>query len=66
VCSDDRYQNQKSQDGRSTLKSKIYTLVIHIIEPSSTNNVATKELRNYWCLKFENCHFTVTAAKDNK
>jgi hypothetical protein len=43
-----------------------------IIEPSSNNNIATRELgitsalkfENY--CKFENCHFTVTAAKENK
>jgi hypothetical protein len=28
-----------------------------------TNNVVTRELG---ALKFENCHFTVTAAKENK
>jgi hypothetical protein len=48
MCTDDRCQNQKEQDGRSTLKSKLWTLVDftnryikYIIEPSSTNNIAT-------------------------
>jgi hypothetical protein len=33
---------------------------------SSTNNIGTRELRITGGLKFENCHFTVTAAKENK
>jgi hypothetical protein len=41
----------------------------NIIEPS--NNIATRELGNTGALKFENCmfqncHFTVTVAKENK
>jgi hypothetical protein len=31
-----------------------------------TNNIATRELGITGALKFENCHFTVTAAKENK
>jgi hypothetical protein len=34
---------------------------------SSTNNIGTRELRITGGLKkFENCHFTVIAAKENK
>jgi hypothetical protein len=36
------------------------------MEPSSTNNIATRELGITDALKFENCHFTVIAAKENK
>jgi hypothetical protein len=38
----------------------------NIIEPSSTNNISTRELGITGALKFENCHSTVTAAKENK
>jgi hypothetical protein len=31
-----------------------------------TNNIAVRELGITSVLKFENCHFTVTAAKENK
>jgi hypothetical protein len=31
-----------------------------------TNNIATRELVITGALKFENSHFTVTAAKENK
>jgi hypothetical protein len=55
------------QDGRSNLKSKLSTLVDFTnIEPSSTNNIATRELAITGALKFENCKFAVTAAKKNK
>jgi hypothetical protein len=37
-----------------------------IIELSSTNNIATRELGITGACKFENCHFTVTAARENK
>jgi hypothetical protein len=41
------------------------------MEPASTSNVATRELEITGALKFENCqfencHFTVTSAKENK
>jgi hypothetical protein len=56
--------NRKYQDGRSNLKSKLSTLVDFTnIEPSSTNNIATRELAITGALKFENCKFAVTAAK---
>jgi hypothetical protein len=46
------------------LKSKLSTLVDFTnIEPSSTNNIATRELAITGALKFENCKFAVTAAK---
>jgi hypothetical protein len=40
-----------------------------MIEPSSTTNIATREIGITGALKFEkckNCHFTVAAAKENK
>jgi hypothetical protein len=42
-----------------------------MIEPSSSNNIPTRELGITAALKFENCkfencHFTVTATKQNK
>jgi hypothetical protein len=42
-----------------------------MVVPSSTNNIATRELRitdalKFENCKFENCHFTVIAAKENK
>jgi hypothetical protein len=36
------------------------------MERSSTNNIATRELAITDALKFENCHFTIIAAKENK
>jgi hypothetical protein len=59
---DDRCQNQKWQDGRSTLKCKLWTLVdfTNIIEPSSTNNIASRELGITGALKFENCNCNKT------
>jgi hypothetical protein len=48
MCTDDRCQNHKLQDGRSTLKNKLLALVDFtnpIVEPSSTNNITTRELR---------------------
>jgi hypothetical protein len=55
------------------LKSKLQIFVdlTDIIEPSSTNNTATRELEITGALKFENCkfdncHFTVTIPKENK
>jgi hypothetical protein len=49
-------------------RSKLYTLLYftNIIETPSTNNIATREVEITGALKFENCHFTVTAAKENK
>jgi hypothetical protein len=39
----------------------------NIIESSSSNNMATREVGGITgALKFENCHFTVTASKENK
>jgi hypothetical protein len=55
------------------LKIKLKTLVdfTNIIEPSSTDNIVTRELAITGALKFENCkfkncRFTVTAVKENK
>jgi hypothetical protein len=52
------------------LKIKLKTSVdfTYIIEPSSTDNIVTRELAGalkFENCKFKNCHFTVTAAKEN-
>jgi hypothetical protein len=36
------------------------------VHPSSTNNIATRELGITVVLKFENWYFTATAAKEDK
>jgi hypothetical protein len=42
----------------STLKTKFYTLdFTNIIEPSSTDNIATRELGIIGAEKFQNCKF---------
>jgi hypothetical protein len=73
MCLKDRFQNQKYQDGRSSLKINFKTSVdfTNIIEPSKTDNIVRRELAITGALKFENCkfkncHFTVTAVKENK
>jgi hypothetical protein len=38
-----------------------FLLLIHIIQPSSTNKIA--DAIKFDNCKFENCHFTVTATK---
>jgi hypothetical protein len=58
----DRCQNQKWQECRSALKCKLWTLIdfTNIIESSSTNNIASRDVGITGALKLENCNCNKT------